>query len=276
MKHVISHGTKIAYQTRGAGTPIVLLMGLGLPGMIWHELAERLVEHGFFVIIPDNRGTGHSDAPPPPYSLYTMADDVEAVMEDAGVESAILAGVSMGGMLAQRVALDHPERVRGLLLAATTSGAIAGRFPTLEAIWLLLKMVFAGTTVTIDEAQRLFAHPSSRGKLEDLLERWEAILDELPTPPWAILGQLLAAAMHHTGTTLDRIKAPTRVVTGDSDFLIPPENSEILARLIPNATLSVVPKAGHIFIHEHPESLLDNILELREQIEADSQHRVSN
>jgi 3-oxoadipate enol-lactonase len=263
MPSITNNGVKIAYEVRGQGTPIVLIMGLGLPGMTWHILADRLVDHGFMVIIPDNRGTGHSDAPLPPYSMAEMARDVTLVLDDVGVDKAMVCGVSFGGMLSQHVALNHPERVSGLLLAATTCGMPTGRFPSLEAIFLLLRMVFASTTVTLDEAQRLFAHPESRHKLPELFGRWEAVLDELPTPPWAVLGQLLAAATHHTGRALHRVKVPAFVVTGDSDFLINPHNSEIIADLIPGSRLCIVPKAGHIFIHEHPEALLDCLLELR-------------
>ncbi|MFU8803633.1 MAG: alpha/beta fold hydrolase [Bradymonadaceae bacterium] len=266
MSTIANKDVIIAYESRGAGTPIVLLMGLGLPGMVWHDLAERLVEEGFRVIIPDNRGTGHSDVPSPPYSMREMADDVALILDAEDVGKAIVCGVSFGGMLAQHVALNHPDRVCGLLLAATTCGVPTGRFPTLHAIYLLLKMVFASTTVTLDEAQRLFAHPESRERLPALFERWRLILDELPTPPRAIIGQLLAAAVHRTGRELHRIKVPAFVVTGDSDFLIRPENSEILARLLPRGTLCVIPKSGHIFIHEHPDSLLDCIKSLREAI----------
>jgi pimeloyl-ACP methyl ester carboxylesterase len=269
MPYITNNGVKIAYETHGlrGGTPIVLLMGLGLPGMIWHDLVDDLVEDDFFVVIPDNRGTGHSDAPLPPYSMAVMADDVAMVLDAAGVDDAIVAGVSFGGMLTQHVALKHPERVCGLVLAATTCGVPTGVFPRVEAIWLLLKMVFASTTVTFEEAQKLFSHPDSHHRVRALFSHWEEVLEELPTPPWAILGQLLAAAVHNTGGSLSQIKVPTRVVTGADDFLIRPRNSEILAELIPNATLSVVPRAGHVFIHEHPESLLNNILVLREEIE---------
>lgn len=267
MPSITNKGVKIAYEVRGEGTPIVLIMGLGLPGMIWHALADRLVEHDFKVIIPDNRGTGRSDAPLPPYSMREMSGDVAMILDQEGIDQTLVCGVSFGGMLSQHVALNYPDRVCGLLLAATTCGMPTGRFPTIQAIALLLRMVFASTTVTLDEAQRLFAHPESRHKLGDLFQHWEEVLAELPTPPWAILGQLLAAAVHHTGRDLHRIDVPAFAVTGDSDYLIRPENSEILARLLPQGRLCVVAKAGHIFIHEHPDALLDCLLSLREATE---------
>lgn len=271
MPYIINQDHRVAYQTLGRGTPIVLIMGLGLPGMLWSELAERLAAEDFHVLIIDNRGTGRSDAPPPPYSMKEMASDVVKVLDVERIDQAIICGVSFGGMLSQHVALNYPDRVAGLLLAATTCGVPTGRFPPLSSIYLLLKMVFANTWVTLDEAQHLFAHPESRDRLPALFERWDKILTELPTPPWAILGQLLAAATHHTGRDLHRIQVPTYLVTGDSDRLIPRENSEVMARLIPESTLCVVPKAGHIFIHEHPDSLFQCLLSLRQALEKSRQ-----
>ena len=266
MLHATNGRVRIAYHTRGTGTPIVLLMGLGLPGMLWQDLTDELVDSRFKVVVPDNRGTGHSDAPWPPYAMGEMADDVVAVMDAARVDSAIVMGVSFGGMLAQHVALNHPDRVDGLMLVSTTCGVPTGRHASLEAVWLLLKMVFAGTWVTFEEAQRLFAHPESTQRLRTFLERIEDVMEELPTPPWAILGQLLAVLFHHTGPELRRIRVPSWVVTGDSDFLIPAENSEIIAELIPGATLQIVPKAGHIVVHERPEQLLEYVLQLRAEV----------
>lgn len=267
MPEIVNGEVTVAYEIRGEGTPVVLLMGLGLPGRMWCEMADRLVEREFRCVIPDNRGTGHSDVPWPPYSMGEMADDAALILDAEGIEQALVCGVSFGGMVAQHVALEHPDRVAGLLLAATTCGVPTGRFPRLRAIYLLLKLVFASTTVTIDEGRRLLAHPESDADLRELFRRWNEILEELPTPPKAILGQLLAAAFHHTGDRLHRVDVPTRVVTGDSDILIPPENSEILARLLPNAELRVVSRAGHIFMQEHPDSFFDTLLELREEVE---------
>lgn len=266
MAEITNGDVTVAYRTRGEGTPVVLLMGLGLPGRMWQQMTDRLVDDDFLVIIPDNRGTGHSDAPLPPYSLAEFAEDVALILDAEGIDRAIVCGVSFGGMIAQHVALNHPDRVAGLVLAATTCGVPTGRFPRLRAIYLLLKMVFASTTVTLEEGRELLAHPESGAELRTLFQRWDAILEELPTPPRAVVGHLLAAALHHTGHQLHRIDVPTRVVTGDSDILIPPQNSEILARLIPGAQLRVVDNAGHVFIQEHPESFLDCVLEVRDEI----------
>ena len=266
MRFATNRGVRIAYVIRGEGPPVVLLMGLSLPGAVWRHRMEELVEHGFRVAIPDNRGTGASDTPWPPYSMRILARDVTAVMDDAGMESAIVAGVSFGGMVAQHVALDHPDRVDGLLLVSTTCGFPTGRLATPTAIWLFAKMILAPDQTTADDMGRLLAHPETTDRLHSFLERTDELLQESPTPFWATLGQLTAVLSHHTGRRLDEIRVPTRVMTGDSDILIPPENSRILADRIPGASLRVVERAGHIATHEHPECLLEEILALHDQI----------
>lgn len=263
MPKVTNGGVAIAYREAGEGDPVVLLMGLALPGAIWRHRMEELVGDGYRVVVPDSRGTGASDAPRPPYSMSVIAEDVVTVMDAISMPSALVAGVSFGGMVAQHIALDHPERVDGLALISTTCGWPTGRLPSWRAMWLLLKMTFWPDAATADEARALLAHPSSAERLRTFQERVDEVLTESPTPPSAIVGQLTAVLSHHTGGRLSEVTAPTRVITGDSDVLVPPENSEILADRIPNATLRVLPNAGHIAIHEYPDCLLDELEALR-------------
>ena len=124
---VTRRGVSLAYQRRGAGPPVLLLQGLGMSGAMWLSLPGGLVKSGHLVITPDNRGSGASDAPRLPYTMSTLAADAVAVLDDAGVQRALVAGISLGGMIALRLALDHPERVHGLVLAATTCGLPLGR-----------------------------------------------------------------------------------------------------------------------------------------------------
>ncbi len=267
MPRAVHDGVEIAFAERGAGRPIVLLMGLSLPGSVWRHRAEELAERDFRVVVPDNRGTGGSDAPLPPYSMAEIAGDVVAVMDEAGLDSAIVCGVSFGGMVAQHLVLDHPRRVDGLMLVSTTCGFPPGRLPRPTAIWLLLKMVFAPESVTVGETRRLLAHADSTERLHAFLERVDDVMADSPTPTSATLGQLAAVLAHHTGRRLREIRVPTRVITGDADVLVPPENSEILAARIPAARLRVIPRGGHIAIHEHPEALLEEVAALREEVD---------
>src|SRR5438552_13826784 len=124
MPTVQSHdGTKIAYNKRGNGAPLALIMGFSGAGRAWGEPFLKLIETKFQTFVIDNRGTGESDKPDRSWSLRDMAGDVAAVLDDAGVKRAHVFGISMGGMISQEFVLAYPERVRGLVLGCTNCGA---------------------------------------------------------------------------------------------------------------------------------------------------------
>jgi 3-oxoadipate enol-lactonase len=259
--------TTLRYHEVGAGEPLVLIQGLGMPGIMWEELAGELAALGMRVLMPDNRGTGGSARMPVwAYSVEDMADDVAGAMADAGIDRALVAGYSLGGMIAQHVALRHPERVSGLFLAATTCGLPHGRIASPTTIMGLLKLFLKPSTVTPELVESVMTHPDARPRLKEIFDGIEARLKPEPTPPGAIIGQLLAASHHSTGFRLGRIKAPTWVVTGDSDRLIPPSNSDTLSSRIPGAHLERVARSGHLFAYEHPGALRDLILAWRAQV----------
>src|SRR5262245_58072679 len=116
-----NQNTKIYWDEHGTGEPVLLIMGLGYPSVMWFRTRPLLAEH-YRTIAFDNRGVGRSDAPPGPYSISQMAADAAAVLDASGCESAHLYGVSMGGMIAQEVALQYPARVRSLILGCTAAG----------------------------------------------------------------------------------------------------------------------------------------------------------
>ena len=139
MPFATARNARIHYTVHGdrRGTPVVLLQGLGLSSRFWFDVPELLSEDAETprrVIAVDNRGTGRSDKPRTPWTMSTMADDVAAVLDDAGVEGAFVVGISMGGMIAQHVALRHPTRVKGLVLLATTAGFLMGALPEAKAL----------------------------------------------------------------------------------------------------------------------------------------------
>ena len=114
-------GAKLYWEEHGAGDPLLLIMGLGASLEAWDRIAPALAKK-YRTILFDNRGVGRSDVPPGPYSLETMADDAAAVLDAADVPSAHVMGISMGGMIAQELALRHPRRVRKLILGCTSCG----------------------------------------------------------------------------------------------------------------------------------------------------------
>src|SRR5580693_3892524 len=116
-----NQGTKIYWDEQGTGAPILLIMGLGYPSAMWNRMRPAL-SASYRTIALDNRGAGESDVPPGPYSIPVMASDAAAVLDAAGVPSAHVFGLSMGGMIAQEFALQYPKRVRSLILGCTAAG----------------------------------------------------------------------------------------------------------------------------------------------------------
>src|SRR5579872_3340278 len=121
MAFVVNQGISIYWDEQGAGEPVLLIMGLTYPSDMWHRSRPVLAAR-FRTIALDNRGIGRSDVPPGPYPIAVMASDAAAVLDAAGLESAHVFGVSMGGMIAQEFALQYPKRVRSLILGCTTPG----------------------------------------------------------------------------------------------------------------------------------------------------------
>ncbi|NVB37051.1 alpha/beta fold hydrolase [Pseudenhygromyxa sp. WMMC2535] len=240
---------RIHFRELGAASrpTIVLIQGLTLDGRFWFDLPQRLAkdpEHPWHVLVPDNRGVGLSDLPGRPWTMADMADDVAAMLDAVDVRQAVVVGISMGGMIAQQVALRHPERVAGLILMATWPGLPYGKLPPLRSLGDLV-----GSSVVqrgnMDAVARLILPDSRRDDARELLRGWFGLMRERPPQRQAVLGQLGAIASHSTGHRLGRIQAPTRVITGAEDRLIPPINAERLAARIPGAGLEIVPDVAH-------------------------------
>ncbi len=255
-------GATLAYELHGEGPPVLLVQGLGLPGTVWRERARDIAEMGYQVIVPDNRGTGHSQRGGGPYLMSMLADDARAVLDAVTPEPAIVAGVSLGGMISQRLALRHRDRVRGLVLGATWCGLPHGKIPPPQMVALLVKVATAQRGGDADAALALLAHPDNTQTMLELFRLWDARLTVTPTPPATVLSQLFAACLHSSGFELPGLDIPVEVVVGDSDRLIPPANSRVIADRLRHANLTVVPRAGHSLINERPHVLPDAITRL--------------
>jgi pimeloyl-ACP methyl ester carboxylesterase len=272
MPFASSGGTRIHYTLHGdraAGPPVVLLQGLGLSSRFWFDVPSLLVHdprRPRFVVTVDNRGTGKSDKPWRLWSIGTMADDVVAVLDDAGVESAFIVGISMGGMIAQHVALRHPKRVQGLVLLATTPGFLVGALPEPVALGRLLSLPFGGARAAVN-LTRLLLPESKWGRAREIFRDWPHAMKDDPTAPHTFAAHLVAASTHLVRGRLKRIRCPVVVVTGALDALVPPRNAEILAREIPGATLEVVPETGHAVFADDRDLVRRMVVRLEEAIE---------
>ena len=248
---------------------MVLIQGLGLSSRFWFDVPELLANDPHkarHVIAVDNRGTGHSDKPRRLWTMGTMADDVVAVLDHAGVDGAFIVGISMGGMIAQHVALRHPSRVRGLVLLATTAGFLLGALPEAAALTRLLSLPFGGPRAAKNLTRLLL--PESKWHLaKEIFRDWPDAMRDAPTAPGTFAAHLFAASTHLVTRRLRDIRCPAIVVAGAHDALIPLRNAEVLARKIPNAELEVMADSGHAVFADDRELVRRMVVRLEKSIE---------
>lgn len=262
MPVVNANGIELYYEVHGEGEPLLLIMGLSLNSKSWFRSLPELSKH-YQVIIFDNRGVGLSGKPNTPYSIELMAEDTRAVLDAAGAKSAHVYGISMGGMIAQRFALRYPERVQSLVLGCTTSGGAAHVQPSPDVSMLMLSR--ASSTATPEEMawatapilySETFLENHHSLVAEDIARRIE-----MPVLPYAYMLQLQACLAHDTSGEIAQITAPTLVIHGDEDQLVPYENGAALAENIPNAEFLIIKGAGHIYVTEANDLVNKKVLE---------------
>jgi pimeloyl-ACP methyl ester carboxylesterase len=244
-KYAVSAGSKIYYHERGSGEPLILIMGFGADGTVWKKHAAVYEKH-FRCIILDNRGVGKSDQPAGPYSTAMMAEDTVAVMDHAGVKQSNVAGISMGGAIAQELAIRYPARVKNLLLVSTWA-----KFNNYAAtVYDNLKKIraTAAPEVYMELLQLwIFAPPYFARESASLKEDVISYRDSKDKQTRAgFEGQLDACINHDTTGRLDKIKAPTLVTVGMMDIFTPPAFSEVLHKGIVNSSFSSYPEGGHV------------------------------
>lgn len=258
MKTSSFDGTHIHYQTVGElGPPVVMIMGFTMRGLAWEEIAERLADD-HRVVIYDNRGVGESDVPRGPYSMSMMARDALAVMEAVGFEQAHVVGVSMGGMIAQELAIKARERLKSLTLIATHAGGRGPILPTRKGLSQFVRGNLARTPQTRLEAVERLLFPQAylercdRERLRARLRREFGHNVELR----GRLSQLAAVMRHNTRDRLPRLEGlDTLLVRPGQDLLIRPQEMDRIHTLIPGSRLARFDEAGHGIIRQHPDTL---------------------
>lgn len=252
----------ISYETRGqAGSPVLLLMGLTMPGRVWRfQIPDLAARHR--ICWYDHRGVGDSDVPEPPYSMSQLAADAVGLLDHLEWADAHVVGVSMGGMIAQHVALEHRSRVRSLSLIATSPGGFWGRIPTLGGLGELLWGTVGGREARRRSMSRLLFPPEFRKRAE---RRWiEDVLDHdfaTPPPRAGRRGQLAAVLGHDARDRIHTLEGlPTLVIQPARDRLVRPSQCGRLHRMIPGARLLTVPDAGHGVIRQSAEIVNEALL----------------
>ncbi len=233
-----------------------MIMGLGFPLAMWGDLRPFMARH-FRTIVYGNRGVGKSDVPLPPYSMAKMAQDALCVLDAAEAPRAGILGLSMGGMIAQEVALRAPDRVHKLILGCTDCGGQKCVRAAPEVRHALFPRAFVAREKRIAALLPfIYDQQTPRNRIDADVER----LRRNPTPVLGFIAQLLAIIAWHSFERLPQITVPTLVIHGENDRLIPPANATILADRIPGAKLVMLPHASHIFPTDQPERTREELL----------------
>jgi pimeloyl-ACP methyl ester carboxylesterase len=256
MPHTDGHPS-LWYERRGSGEPLLLITGFGISGAVFEPVLDRYAER-FSCIVFDNRGSGRSQAPLRPTSMPELAADAVGLLDELGIASAHVYGVSMGGMIAQEVALRFPERVRGLVLGCTSPGGPRAVRPTVRELRVVAAAAASAPRSPVDGtlAAVLFSERFRRDEPERARFLLEHFRRHLPAAQ-GVAAQLLASVFHDTVSRLDQVQAPTLVLHGERDAMAPLDNARMLAERIPNAELAIVPGAGHAYALERPDVSFD-------------------
>lgn len=250
-------GARLWWESQGEGDPVVLISGLAYPCEMFFRIRPALAaDHR--VLCLDNRGAGRTgDVPGAPYSVETMADDVLALLDEVGERRAHLFGTSMGGLIAQEIAMTAPERVRSLVLACTHPG-VAHSVWDPEAISLLTNR----SSMTPEQAAEAslpfnYAPGTPRDRIE---EDW-AVRLPLAASPAGYLAQVQGTAGWSGLDRLPALRVPTLVLHGELDRLVPVANGRRIAQEVPGAELTILPDANHVFWTDQPERTNEVLLD---------------
>lgn len=253
------------YEVQGHGKPFVLIAGLGSDLSDW-DLQSSEFSKKYSVITFDNRGAGRTDASDVPYSIRMMSDDTIGLMDVLGIDQAHVLGVSMGGYIAQELGIRHPGRVKSLMLVSTSAGPYLLEAQVLTtwagaAIKGISRKTFFQLMLPFIFTDRLFEDPEMVQIAVDMIATPHSA-----TPAYALVRQLMACVEHDARGRLSRIMAPTLVLAGKDDILVPFSLSAELATSIPKARLVVLDGGGHGFNTEIPDKFNQAVLQFLSRV----------
>lgn len=257
MPLVKADGANIYYEVIGQGEPLVLVQGYGHHLLHWGALPQEFVKIGYRVVLVDNRGVGRSDKPDAPVTISMMADDICKAMDDAGIGRASVFGVSMGGLVAQVLAINHADRLNNLILGCTMPGGTHSIPPDPEGMKILFDYDYLKNMTPEQRSRAVFSFFCSEEYMQenpDALKYYHAVTTQYPTPTSTFARQAEAISKEDTWDRLPGIKAPTMIITGTSDRIVPFKNSELLEERIPGAELVLLQDKLHGFFIEAMDS----------------------
>jgi len=243
MPKVISNGITINYEERGAGDPLVLIMGLGAPGTLWEDHVAVFEQH-FRCILIDNRGAGESDKPKGPYTTKMMAEDTAGLMQRLGIENARVAGISMGSAIAQELALAYPRTVRSLVLISSWSRCDKYTQAVFEHFQ---KMRSIASPADFTQLLQLWiaTAPYYEKHFSEMVQD-QTMAGENYMPLEAFIAQCEACKLHNTFDRLERITIPALLTVGDADIFTPLYLTAEMHARMKSSQMHVFPGSGHI------------------------------
>jgi len=265
MPTIKSNNINIAYDINGTGQPLVFITGVGYGKWFWHKVVPGLAEK-FQVVTFDNRGAGESDKPDGPYTVPMMAADTGDLLDALNIKGAYVMGHSLGGYIAQELAVTRPDLIGKLILASTNFGGMKVIPITPEAMKVLtdrsgdpVELVKRGISIACAPG---FAERQPQVAQELLQYRFTS-----PVPPAQYAAQVAAGAgtMAYTDEQVDvrmkAVKVPTLILFGEFDNVVPSGNADLMAQKIAAAKIKIIPGTGHMFPIEDPGATVKAITE---------------
>jgi 3-oxoadipate enol-lactonase len=244
---------ELSYERSGAGPPLLLIMGMSGTALHWGEPFLAELRRDFEVIVYDHRGVGASSHLEGPVSTAQMAEDASGLLGALGIESAHVLGISMGGMIAQELALAHPEQVRTLTLGCTYCGGPQSALTSPEVMRRLGEAMMSGDR---ERAVRVGWEVNVSPSMAEDAHAYAAFLAiaaERAVAVPVVMAQMQACTAHDTAARLHSLAPPTLVIHGTEDEMLPVDNGRLIASLVPGAQLEILDGVGHLFFWELPE-----------------------
>ena len=252
---------ELHYERGGAGEPLLMIQGMSGTHVAWGEPFLTPLRTHFDVIAFDNRGIGLSGPIEGPFTILEMAEDTAGLLDELGLESAHVVGISMGGMIAQDLALAHPERLRSLTLGCTYCGGPGSQLMPQRNVEILAAGMMSGDRdKAIRAGYEVNLSPAFRAD-ESRYAAFHEMATTVPAAKQTIELQAQAIFGHDASGRLGEISTPTLIVHGTEDGVLPYPNGEMIASLMPDAQLETLEDVGHMFWWEQPERSAELIRE---------------